>query len=170
MILDNAFSKSLDVQIETYLKHIISRIFIAIQESGLSYGEVATKSGIPKSVIHRYATGQTKKIPVDALQRIAQATGVSFDWLLGVSSGKESFNLNPHETDVINAYRDRPEMQPAVDTLLGVAGDSTCKTIKVAAYGGGVSEQKVGVSESEIKDAIQEDEEDLFTLTSDEDS
>lgn len=78
-------------------------------------------------------------------------------------------HLTPHESKVITAYRDKPEMQPAVDTLLGISEEAPAKTIKIAAYGGGVSEQSLNVTDREIKDALEKDEEDIFTLTSEKD-
>lgn len=50
---------------------------------GLSYGEVAEKSGLAKSAVHRYATGLTDKIPIDALEKIAPVLGVTPAYLLG---------------------------------------------------------------------------------------
>ena len=62
---------------------IFAKLIEAIKNSGLSYGEISKKTGIPKSSIHRYAKGQTQKIPIDAVRLIAQATGVSADWIMG---------------------------------------------------------------------------------------
>ena len=49
----------------------------------LSYGELSAKTGLAKSAIHRYATGQTDKIPTDALEKLAQALGVTPAFLTG---------------------------------------------------------------------------------------
>ena len=49
----------------------------------LSYGELSAKTGLTKSAIHRYATGQTDKIPTDALEKLAHALGVSPAFLTG---------------------------------------------------------------------------------------
>ena len=62
---------------------------------------------------------------------LGQALGVSEAWLMGFDvprdreapSGRTDLrgdNLTPHERDVIDAYRAQPDMQPAVDRLLGV--------------------------------------------------
>lgn len=60
-----------------------SRIRSAIDESGLSYGELSKATGIPKSALQRYATGETEKCPAYRLIAIADATGVSRSYLLG---------------------------------------------------------------------------------------
>ena len=50
---------------------------------GLSYGELAEKSGLAKSAVHRDATGLTDKIPTDALEKMAPILGVSPAYLIG---------------------------------------------------------------------------------------
>lgn len=75
---------------------ILNKLIEVINESGLSYGEIAKRTGIPKSSIHRYAKGQTKKIPIDAVRLIADATGVSTSYIMGREDNKSnSINLLP---------------------------------------------------------------------------
>ena len=62
---------------------IIKRLKEAIENSGLSYVELEKKTGISKSALQRYATGSTKKIPVDVIQAIAEAVNVSSAWIMG---------------------------------------------------------------------------------------
>ena len=67
------------------------------------------------------------------LQRIADYFGVTVNYLKGEpdnstventsSSILSGMQLNDHEKQLLNAYRDQPEMQPAVDRLLGIAED-----------------------------------------------
>lgn len=64
-------------------KLISPKLTEAIKNSGLSYGEISKITGIPKSSIHRYAQGDGKTIPSDAVRLIAQAVGVSHSWLIG---------------------------------------------------------------------------------------
>ena len=49
----------------------------------LAYGELAATTGLAKSAIHRYATGQTDKIPTEALEKLAGALGVTPAFLTG---------------------------------------------------------------------------------------
>lgn len=59
------------------------RIYKAIQKADLSYGELSRITGIPKSALQRYATGETTKIPLDRIESIAKATNVAASYLLG---------------------------------------------------------------------------------------
>lgn len=49
----------------------------------MTYGDLAAKTGIAKSAIQRYATGETKKIPLPRLEALADALGVSAAYLMG---------------------------------------------------------------------------------------
>lgn len=60
-----------------------NRILKSIEESGLSYGELSKSTGIPKSALQRYATGETEKVPLDRIEKIALATGKTSEYLLG---------------------------------------------------------------------------------------
>lgn len=64
---------------------ISTKILSIILEKNISYGELSDKTGIPKSALQRYATGQTEKIPIDRLQAIANALGTSAQYLMGWS-------------------------------------------------------------------------------------
>ncbi|MDL2235421.1 XRE family transcriptional regulator [Christensenellaceae bacterium OttesenSCG-928-L17] len=59
------------------------RIKLAIDDARLSYGELSKLTGIPKSALQRYATGETKKIPIERLDLIATHTHVSTAYLMG---------------------------------------------------------------------------------------
>lgn len=65
------------------MNDIASRIFDAMQKRNLSYGELSALTGIPKSALQRYATGETGKIPLDRIEAIAKATHVTAAHLLG---------------------------------------------------------------------------------------
>ncbi len=110
---------------------IIARLEQVIRKSGLKYTQLESKTGISKSSLQRYATGVTKKVPVDAILAVAQVLNVSPAWIMGWSDDCNdkttdtlaTFPLTPHEKQLIISYRAHPEMQPAVDTLLGVEKD-----------------------------------------------
>ncbi len=71
---------------------IINRLKCSIENSKLSYVELEKRTGIAKSSIQRYASGSTKKIPVDAVIKIAQATDVDLSWIMGLDSGKKAIS------------------------------------------------------------------------------
>lgn len=62
---------------------ISDRILEQIKQVNISYGDLSTMTGIPKSALQRYATGETEKIPLDRLEKIAAALNISAAYLLG---------------------------------------------------------------------------------------
>lgn len=65
------------------MQEICKRLSEAITNSGLSYVDLEKATKIAKSSIQRYASGTTKKIPIEAVQKIASATGASAAWIMG---------------------------------------------------------------------------------------
>ena len=65
------------------MSDISKRILDILLNKEISYGELAEKTGIPKSALQRYATGQTEKIPIDRLEKIAAAISTSAAYLMG---------------------------------------------------------------------------------------
>jgi len=69
------------------------RLRAAIEASGLSYETLGQLTGIAKSSIQRYATGNTKKIPVDAIDALAPHLNVSPTYLMGWDDNEEKDEL-----------------------------------------------------------------------------
>lgn len=65
------------------MSEISERLYKCIIDSKYSYGELAKLTEIPKSAIQRYATGETEKIPLDRLEKLASALSVSTSYLMG---------------------------------------------------------------------------------------
>ncbi len=65
------------------MSEISKRISSAMASAKLSYGELSRITGISKSALQRYATGETEKCPLDRITAIANATGVSPAYLMG---------------------------------------------------------------------------------------
>lgn len=61
---------------------IIERFKKTIDKSGLSYAELEKKTGVSKSALQRYASGLTKKVPVDVIIAVGNAVGVSSAWIM----------------------------------------------------------------------------------------
>jgi repressor LexA len=66
-----------------------ARLREAIERSGLSYPELEKLTGVPKSSLQRYATGVTKKIPIDCIEKIAEVTGTDARYLMGWAEKSE---------------------------------------------------------------------------------
>lgn len=62
---------------------VSERILSLMKLRGMSYGDLAHAAGLGKSAVHRYATGQTDKVPTEALERLARALGVTPGYLTG---------------------------------------------------------------------------------------
>jgi len=65
------------------MSDISNRLLPYLEAADISYSELSARTGIPKSALQRYCTGVTEKIPLDRLERIAQALNVSVTYLLG---------------------------------------------------------------------------------------
>lgn len=94
------------------------RLLKVILDSELSYMELEKKTGIAKSSIQRYATGNTKKIPVDAVKLIADATNSSAAWIMGWEDKSEidynKYDLKPIHTKKFPMLGDIACGQPIV--------------------------------------------------------
>lgn len=86
------------------MSEISERLLSAISEKGYSYGELSKLTGLPKSAIQRYATGQTEKIPVDRLEALASVLGVTSKHLMGWD-GKMSAAI---PKDFIQLFAEKP--------------------------------------------------------------
>ena len=69
---------------------------------------------------------------------------------------ERSFDLTSHEKDVVVAYRKQPEMQPAVDKILGVASDAPKQIQILAAHSDKATFTKAELTEIEnYKEALR---------------
>ncbi|MEG0365794.1 MAG: XRE family transcriptional regulator [Coprobacillus sp.] len=65
------------------IEQIIKRLNSSILRSGYSYAELEKRSGISKSALQRYATGKTKKIPLEVINALSPILDVSPSYLMG---------------------------------------------------------------------------------------
>ena len=79
--------------ISNEIKQICDRILKTMELNDISYGELSTMTGIPKSALHRYATCETPKIPLERIQLIAKALGVSSAWIMGWAEENDNTSL-----------------------------------------------------------------------------
>ena len=97
------------------------------------YGVQLKKNDLSQYVNGKSSPGQFK------LTILSRALNVSEAWLMGYDvpaqnsessstnttvPNKEKLELTSHEKQLITAYRSHPEMQPAVDTILGLAHEA----------------------------------------------
>ena len=79
------------------MSDISDRLLAEIERKGYSYGELARLTGIPKSAIQRYATGETGKIPMDRIESLAKALNVTPEYIMGWENKKEPTVLSAGE-------------------------------------------------------------------------
>lgn len=72
------------------MNSISNRILRLVEGQNLSYGVLSTLTGIPKTALYRYATGETDKIPLDRLEAIAKALHVTPAYLMGWEDTSQS--------------------------------------------------------------------------------
>lgn len=66
------------------MNNVVSdRIKKAIEKSGYSFVELEKRTGVSKSALQRYSQGVTTKVPVDVVNAIGDATGISPFYLIG---------------------------------------------------------------------------------------
>ena len=109
---------------------ILERIQILCDKKSISLNIAFVESGVGKNFKSNFKTSNPS---IGKLTMLANYFGVSVDYLLGktdepspTSSEKiivPDFTKTAHEKAVIDAYRAQPELQIAVDKLLGVERD-----------------------------------------------
>lgn len=65
-----------------------------VESSPFTYAELEKKTGISKSALQRYSSGNTKKIPIEAIEKIASALGISAAFILGWDNNKSAAKLD----------------------------------------------------------------------------
>lgn len=78
------------------------RLSEAITASGYSYPELEKMTGVSKSSIQRYATGETKKIPIDFLERLAEVLHIDIRYLMCWDDEKSTDTLTVLSTEKIH--------------------------------------------------------------------
>lgn len=99
------------------------RLKIARERKGLTQAEVQRITSISDKSLSRYENNASSPDP-ETIAQLIRLYDVSADYILGltnVSVSVHTAQFTPHEQKVVEAYRAKPEMQPAVDTLLGIA-------------------------------------------------
>lgn len=101
------------------------RIRAEMQRNSLTLIEIEQRTGIKKSSMQRYVSGETGKIPMSAIEKLAKVFGVSGEYLMGWDDKKTS----PHEPEltegekvVLELFRQIPaEQQPMVLAMIRAA-------------------------------------------------
>ena len=108
------------------MSEISDKILRLIQERGYSYGALAELTGIPKSALQRYATGETGKIPLERVETLARALGVSPAYLMGLE--EQTAAEEEEMQELLFQLREREDMR----MLFKLAKDASPKDVKRA--------------------------------------
>lgn len=113
-------------------QYIAARLKALRQKSGLTADEVGELIGKSGKTVNAWENdrGQPDAEMLILLCDIYQVDNI-LDEFRQNKTDAEVINLSAHEKNVITAYRAKPEMQPAVDKLLGVAEDESNSKPKV---------------------------------------
>lgn len=91
----------------------------------LTYIEIEQRTGIKKSSMQRYVSGQTGKIPMAVIEKLANLFGVSGAYLMGWDVKKDSpdeIQLTEGESLMLELFRQIPEdQQPVVLAMIRAA-------------------------------------------------
>lgn len=71
----------LEEEINILMKERIRRLNDVLQEKHLTYEQLEKQTGVAKSSIQRYLTGQTLKIPIDFFEKVARVTDTPVEYL-----------------------------------------------------------------------------------------
>ena len=98
-------------------------------ELELTQGTVAKAVGVNVSTISRWESGDISNMGLNRIHPLARVLqidphiifkAVGFDDYIQTNSPETTLLLTTKETKVISAYRDNPDIQPAVDRLLKI--------------------------------------------------
>lgn len=105
-------------------KEIGKKISSKRKELKISHEYISNILGISKSTIQKYESGEIKIIKLSVLKELSHILKVNFEWLIGLTEeeikNKTENTLSDYEKKLVCAYRNKPKMQSAVNTLLGI--------------------------------------------------
>lgn len=93
------------------------RIKNEMLRNSLTLVEIEQRTGIKKSSMQRYVSGQTGKIPMSAIEKLSALFGVPGTYLMGWDDEKESpseFQLTEGEEALLELFRKVPEDKQAM--------------------------------------------------------
>lgn len=129
---------------ELYLKQLIA-------DKGHTVKSFSEEINMPYSTLRSILNGSIGGAAVDNVIKICQGLGITISELQEHDFSDTAITLSEHEKALVLAYRSNPDMQSAVDRLLGISesADSATHIIKIAARGDDFKE--VALTDSEIE-------------------
>lgn len=94
--------EALEKDISALMAERIKRLNEVVQSKHLTYVELEKLTGVSKSSIQRYLTGQTEKIPIDFFEKVARVTDTPIDYLTCFDKKIASADSRDDLVDLIN--------------------------------------------------------------------
>ncbi|MBE6778318.1 MAG: helix-turn-helix transcriptional regulator [Ruminococcaceae bacterium] len=107
------------------------RMTQAMAERGISYGELSRVTGIPKSALQRYATGETAKVPTDRVESIAAGLGMTTARLLGWEETRPAVNGDEELTAYLDELKSRDEMRMLFSLARGCTREQVEQAVRI---------------------------------------
>lgn len=120
----------------------IRRLAEAIRNSRYSLGEIAEKTGISKSMIHKYAHEQVRDLPLDKVQTIARVLGIHAEDIIGWTRVQNVYPVENRRVPILgdigagnplecNMEYDTVEIDGHGDFAVRCEGDSMQPTVQI---------------------------------------
>lgn len=97
------------------------------KEFNLSQKEVADYVGVSEATVSRWESGNIANMGRDKIALLSKILKISPSVIAGyadINDFETPFILTKEEKELVTAYRNKPEMQSAVNTLLGIGNNS----------------------------------------------
>lgn len=155
------------------------RIRACRKKRGLTVDELAERLEKNRATVYRYENGSIENLPITILEPIAKALDTSPTYLMGWTENyspmadkqdipdqetKETFTPTEHELEVLLAYRNQINMQPAVDRILGISPEGGIHLqgkIAVRGFQETIVSEESNLAVQEIKKLLAETAEDI---------
>lgn len=102
-----------------------------LDEKGINVNELSKMINVSNQTLYSIIKRDNMKIDFEVLLKICKALNVSVEYFYSdyTNTMQTQFLLDEQEKELITAYRNKPEMQSAVNTLLGISNNSQ-KTVE----------------------------------------
>ncbi len=86
------------------MSEISNRLLKLINDNDISYGELSKQTGIPKSALQRYATGETEKIPLTRIELLATALHTTPAYIMGWETEDKKYSENELDEEILKIF------------------------------------------------------------------
>ena len=107
---------------------IYDRILMLCEEKRINITQMCKSAGVPRGILSDLKMGRKKSASPKTLSKIANYFEVTIDYLIGNEKSPQAeragdLSLTERERRLIIAFREQPDLQYAVERLLGIEQD-----------------------------------------------